>query len=101
MHLLSLALSSAKSQAGPNGSVRLWPSGGKSRNALARREGKWRAATIRDDAIKLHFVQHPDNKDWIGWLNDSQVATIELARYPRDRISRIIWTALFAWLDEG
>lgn len=33
-------------------------------DALAKRQGKSRAAEIRD-AIKLHLVQNADNKDWI------------------------------------
>ena len=33
-------------------------------DALARREGKSRAAEIRE-AIKLHLVQKADNNDWI------------------------------------
>lgn len=33
-------------------------------DALAKRQGKSRAAEIRD-AIKLHLVQHADNNDWI------------------------------------
>ncbi|NJM51396.1 MAG: type II toxin-antitoxin system VapC family toxin [Sphingomonadales bacterium] len=32
----------------------------------------------------------------IDWLNDSQAATNELARYPRHRISRIVWTEILA-----
>jgi predicted nucleic acid-binding protein len=32
----------------------------------------------------------------IDWLNDSQAATNELARYPRHRISRIVWTEVLA-----
>ncbi len=30
------------------------------------------------------------------WLNDSQAATSELERYPRHRISRIVWTEILA-----
>lgn len=33
-------------------------------DALAKRQGKSRAAEIRD-AIKLHLVQNADNNDWI------------------------------------
>jgi metal-responsive CopG/Arc/MetJ family transcriptional regulator len=33
-------------------------------DALAKRQGKSRAAEIRD-AIKLHLVQNADNRDWI------------------------------------
>ena len=33
-------------------------------DALAKRQGKSRAAEIRD-AIKLYLVQNSDNKDWI------------------------------------
>ena len=33
-------------------------------DALAKRQGKSRAAEIRE-AIKLHLVQNADNKDWI------------------------------------
>lgn len=33
-------------------------------DALARREGKSRAAEIRE-AIKVHLVQKADNNDWI------------------------------------
>ncbi|MEO6040624.1 MAG: ribbon-helix-helix domain-containing protein [Croceibacterium sp.] len=33
-------------------------------DALAKREGKSRAAEIRE-AIKLHLVQKADNNDWI------------------------------------
>ncbi len=32
----------------------------------------------------------------IDWLNDSQAATSELERYPRHRISRIVWTEVLA-----
>ncbi len=32
----------------------------------------------------------------IDWLNDSQAATNELARYTRHRISRIVWTEILA-----
>ncbi len=32
----------------------------------------------------------------IDWLNDSQAATNELARYSRHRISRIVWTEVLA-----
>jgi predicted nucleic acid-binding protein len=32
----------------------------------------------------------------IDWLNDSQAATSELERYPRHRISRIVWTEILA-----
>ena len=32
----------------------------------------------------------------VDWLNDSQAATNELARYPRHRISRIVWTEILA-----
>lgn len=34
-------------------------------DALAKRQGKSRAAEIRE-AIKLHLVQNADNKDWIA-----------------------------------
>jgi len=34
-------------------------------DALARRQGKSRAAEIRE-AIKLHLVQNADNNDWIA-----------------------------------
>ena len=34
-------------------------------DALARRQGKSRAAEIRE-AIKLHLVQNAGNKDWIA-----------------------------------
>ena len=37
-----------------------------------------------------------DSNIVIDWLNDSQVATNELARYPRHRISRIVWTEVLA-----
>ena len=33
-------------------------------DALARRQGKSRAAEIRE-AIKLHLIQNADNNDWI------------------------------------
>lgn len=33
-------------------------------DALAKRQGKSRAAEIRD-AIKIHLVHHADNNDWI------------------------------------
>ncbi|MDE2437314.1 MAG: CopG family transcriptional regulator [Sphingomonadales bacterium] len=33
-------------------------------DALAKRQGKSRAAEIRE-AIKLHLIQNADNKDWI------------------------------------
>lgn len=32
----------------------------------------------------------------IDWLNDSDAATRELERYPRHRISRIVWTEVLA-----
>lgn len=32
----------------------------------------------------------------IDWLNGSQAATNELTRYPRHRISRIVWTEILA-----
>jgi predicted nucleic acid-binding protein len=32
----------------------------------------------------------------IDWLNDSQAATSELERYPRHRISRIVWTEVLS-----
>jgi predicted nucleic acid-binding protein len=32
----------------------------------------------------------------IDWLNDSQAATNELARYSRHRISRIVWTEILS-----
>lgn len=32
----------------------------------------------------------------IDWLNDSQAATSELERYPRHRISRVVWTEVLA-----
>ncbi len=37
-----------------------------------------------------------DSNIVIDWLNDSQAATNELARYPRHRISRIVWTEVLA-----
>jgi predicted nucleic acid-binding protein len=37
-----------------------------------------------------------DSNIVIDWLNDSQAATAELARYPRHRISRIVWTEILA-----
>jgi predicted nucleic acid-binding protein len=37
-----------------------------------------------------------DSNIVIDWLNDSQAATNELARYPRHRISRIVWTEILA-----
>ena len=37
-----------------------------------------------------------DSNIVIDWLNDSQTATNELARYPRHRISRIVWTEILA-----
>lgn len=37
-----------------------------------------------------------DSNIVIDWLNDSQAATDELARYPRHRISRIVWTEVLA-----
>jgi predicted nucleic acid-binding protein len=32
----------------------------------------------------------------IDWLNDSEAATNEIARYSRHRISRIVWTEVLA-----
>lgn len=32
----------------------------------------------------------------IDWLNDSQAASAELARYRRHRISRIVWTEILS-----
>ena len=37
-----------------------------------------------------------DSNIVIDWLNDSQAATNELARYSRHRISRIVWTEVLA-----
>lgn len=37
-----------------------------------------------------------DSNIVIDWLKDSQSATNELARYPRHRISRIVWTEVLA-----
>ena len=37
-----------------------------------------------------------DSNIVIDWLNDSQAATDELARYRRHRISRIVWTEVLA-----
>ena len=37
-----------------------------------------------------------DSNIVIDWLNDSQAATSELERYPRHRISRIVWTEVLA-----
>ena len=37
-----------------------------------------------------------DSNIVIDWLNDSQLATNELARYSRHRISRIVWTEVLA-----
>lgn len=37
-----------------------------------------------------------DSNIVIDWLNDSQAATNELARYPRHRISRIVWTEVLS-----
>jgi predicted nucleic acid-binding protein len=37
-----------------------------------------------------------DSNIVIDWLNDSQAATSELERYPRHRISRIVWTEILA-----
>ena len=37
-----------------------------------------------------------DSNIVIDWLNDSQAATDELGRYPRHRISRIVWTEVLA-----
>ena len=37
-----------------------------------------------------------DSNIVIDWLNDSQSATSELERYPRHRISRIVWTEVLA-----
>ena len=37
-----------------------------------------------------------DSNIVIDWLNDSQAATNELERYPRHRISRIVWTEILA-----
>lgn len=37
-----------------------------------------------------------DSNIVIDWLNDSQAATNELSRYPRHRISRIVWTEVLA-----
>ncbi len=37
-----------------------------------------------------------DSNIVVDWLNDSQAATNELARYPRHRISRIVWTEVLA-----
>jgi predicted nucleic acid-binding protein len=37
-----------------------------------------------------------DSNIVIDWLNDSQAATNELARYPRHRISRIVWNEVLA-----
>lgn len=37
-----------------------------------------------------------DSNILIDWLNDSEPATRELERYPRHRISRIVWTEVLA-----
>lgn len=37
-----------------------------------------------------------DSNIVIDWLNDSQAATDEIQRYPRHRISRIVWTEVLA-----
>lgn len=37
-----------------------------------------------------------DSNIVIDWLNDSQAATNEIARYPRHRISRIVWTEILS-----
>jgi len=37
-----------------------------------------------------------DSNIVIDWLNDSQAATNELARYQHHRISRIVWTEVLA-----
>lgn len=37
-----------------------------------------------------------DSNIVIDWLNDSQLATNELARYSRHRISRIVWTEVLS-----
>ncbi len=37
-----------------------------------------------------------DSNIVIDWLNDSQAATNELERYPRHRISRVVWTEVLA-----
>lgn len=37
-----------------------------------------------------------DSNIVIDWLKDSQAATNELERYPRHRISRIVWTEVLA-----
>jgi predicted nucleic acid-binding protein len=37
-----------------------------------------------------------DSNIVVDWLNDSQAATSELERYPRHRISRIVWTEVLA-----
>lgn len=37
-----------------------------------------------------------DTSILIDWLNDSQAAVAELERYPRHRISRIVWTEILA-----
>ncbi len=46
-------------------------------DALARRQGKSRAAEIRE-AIKLHLIQNADNNDWIQrwaglWANRDDI----------------------------
>lgn len=37
-----------------------------------------------------------DSNIVIDWLNDSEAATNEIARYRRHRISRIVWTEILA-----
>jgi predicted nucleic acid-binding protein len=37
-----------------------------------------------------------DSNIVIDWLNDSQLATNELSRYSRHRISRIVWTEVLS-----
>ena len=58
-------------------------------DALARREGKSRAAEIRE-AIKLHLVQKADNNDWIErwaglWADREDIADgVEYQRAMRE-----------------
>ena len=58
-------------------------------DALAKRQGKSRAAEIRE-AIKLHLIQNADNKDWIArgagyWKNRTDIGdAVEYQRAMRE-----------------
>jgi hypothetical protein len=58
-------------------------------DALARRQGKSRAAEIRE-AIKLHLVHNADNNDWIArgaglWKNRTDIGdAVEYQRAMRE-----------------